>query len=404
MTSSSDYSTDSGASQEQATGGVTGGAANASIVLAGGGTAGHVNPLLATARALRELDPTAKIVAVGTSTGLETELVPAAGFELELISRVPLPRRPNVAALKFPFEFRRALREAREVLVSRRATAVVGFGGYVSPPIFLAAKRAGVPVIVHEGNALPGFANRLGARFAKLVALTFRTTPLRAKDGETLVTGLPLKPEVVKLATARADASRRTQAAMRFSLDPARPVLLVTGGSLGAVHLNETVASVAREIVDAGWQVLHLTGKGKAEGVRTLLPAGIEGYSVLEYLAQMEDAYAVADAVITRSGAGMVCEVAALGIPAVFVPLPIGNGEQARNAADVVAAGGALLCADADFTPHYLRSTVLPLLNDADRLAQMQSAARESSPLDAAQVLARHALALRPTPEEGIAR
>lgn len=353
------------------------------IVLAGGGTAGHVNPLLSTAAALKTAG--ANVWAVGTESGLETDLVPAAGFPLELIPRVPFPRRPNLKALRFPREFNNAIARGKEILRATQAEVCVGFGGYVSTPMYLAARSCDIPVVVHEGNALPGLANRWGARFADAVALTFPSTPLVARRGETVVTGLPLRQQITELSAA-GRGTNRMQIAQEYGLDPERKILLVTGGSSGAQRINETIAAAGQVLTAAGIQILHITGRGKDAPVRSV--AGeLPGYVILDYLTQMDRAYAIADLVVTRAGAGMVAELSTLGIPAVFVPLPVGNGEQARNAKDVVAAGGAVLVDNADFTAEYVAQQLLPLFA-AEQLAQMSEKAQQVFPPHAAQSLA----------------
>ncbi len=354
------------------------------VVLAGGGTAGHVNPLIATADALTRIDPSITVTAVGTQSGLETQLVPAAGYDLETITRVPFPRRLNKEAASFIRRFRNASKEAAGILKRSGADVVVGFGGYASTPVYRAAKKLGIPVIVHEGNARPGMANKWGARLSDVVALTFPSTPLESAKGLTICTGLPLRAEIGELANSDR-AQRRKEAAERFGLDPRRPVILVTGGSSGAQKLNEVISSIASEFGDK--QVLHVTGKDKDGPVRESA-AGNPDYHVLDYLTDMENAYAVADLVITRAGAGMVAEVSSLGIPAVFVPLPVGNGEQALNAQDVVRAGGALLVTNKQFTAQWIRDNVWPLF-DGHTLHNMSRKASGVSPLDAADRLAK---------------
>lgn len=358
-----------------------------SIVLAGGGTAGHINPLLATADAIAKLDSTVLLTVVGTAQGLETELVPAAGLELKTIERVPFPRRPNLEALKFIPRLRTAIAQAGKILDHAQADTVVGFGGYVSTPVYLAAKKRKLKIVAHEGNARPGMANRLAARFADFLALSFQNTPLQAKKGKTVVTGLPLRASIGELARAKEAGSAQIENAAQYGLDGTRPILLVTGGSLGAQHINEVISESAQSILDAGFQVLHLCGKGKAAAVRERV-AGVRGeYVVLEYATEMDQIYSFTDLVITRAGAGMVSEIAALGIPAVFVPLPVGNGEQALNAGDVVAAGGAILIPDHDFTCAAVQNQVLPLLN-SEKLAEMAMRSRSVARIDAAGELA----------------
>lgn len=363
------------------------------VLLAGGGTAGHVNPLLALAAELRRRDPHAQITVLGTAEGLEARLVPEQGYPLAVVPRVPLPRRPSTETFRLPGRLRAAVQAAQVALEESRAEVVVGFGGYVATPAYLAARRRGVPAVVHEQNARPGLANRLGARRAAAVAVTFPGTRLHGPAG-VVVTGLPLRPAIADLVAARAAdaAGARAAGAAALGLDPALTTVLVTGGSLGAVRVNTTMAASASALLGAGVQVLHLTGTGKADAVRAGLaeapPDLAVRYHVREYLERIDQAFAVADLVVARSGAGTVSELAALGIPAVYVPLPVGNGEQRMNAADVVNGGGGILVEDAAFTPGWVTEHLVPLVGDAVRLAAMGRAAGEHGVRDGAARLA----------------
>ena len=171
-------------------------------------------------------------------------------------------------------------------------------------------------------------------------------------------------------------------------LDPALPTLVVTGGSLGAASLNRTIAASLDALARAGVQTLHITGRGKAATDSSGAPLAAPGYHQVEFLDGMETAYAAADLILCRAGAGTVCEVAAVGLPAVFVPLPIGNGEQALNARGLVDAGAALMVRDADCTPEWLATEVLPLLSDASRLAEMSERAARLGVRDADRTMA----------------
>jgi len=349
-----------------------------SVLLAGGGTAGHVNPLLAVAEELRRRDPHVRLTVLGTAAGLEARLVPERGLALAVIPRVPLPRRPSADLLRLPGRLQAAVQVAGRAIDESGAQVVVGFGGYVSTPAYLAARSRGIPVVVHEQNARPGLANRLGARWAADVAVTFPGTPL----AHAVLTGLPLRPEISTLIAdlARDPVATRAAAATELGLDPTLATLVVTGGSLGAVSVNGAVASAAGDLVGAGVQVLHLTGAGKAAAVQEVLGAVATSgrYHVLEYLTRMQLALACADVVVCRSGAGTVAELTALGLPAVYVPLPVGNGEQRLNAGPVVAAGGGLLVEDAALSAAWLREHLLPVLVGAGahaRRAQMSIAA-----------------------------
>ncbi|GAA5097341.1 undecaprenyldiphospho-muramoylpentapeptide beta-N-acetylglucosaminyltransferase [Microbacterium yannicii] len=335
-------------------------------LLAGGGTAGHVNPLLAVADALRARDADAEVLVLGTREGLEARLVPERGYELLFVDKVPFPRRPNTAAAAFPAKFQRAIAQVRGHLADRRVDVVVGFGGYASAPAYVAARRAGVPFVVHEANARPGLANVLGARRAAGVGVAFEGTPLK----RSRVVGMPLRREIVTLDRE----ALRAEAAEHFGLDPAKPVVLVFGGSLGAQRLNEAFGeghgAAWRDVLDAGWQLLHATGE------RSTLPdPGVPGYAVRRYLDRMDLAFALTDVVVSRAGAATVSEISALGIPTVYVPYAVGNGEQALNASSAVRAGAAILIPDAGFTGDRVRSEVIPLLTDEARRATMAAAA-----------------------------
>jgi len=346
------------------------------VLLAGGGTAGHTSPLLATADALRRLAPDVEITCLGTPRGLENRVVPAAGYPLELVEPVPLPRRPGRDLVTFPGRLRTSVREARSVLDRVRPDVVVGYGGYVSVPAYLAARRR-VPIVVHEQNALPGFANKLGARVAGRVAVSFPETRLPKAE----YVGLPIRRMISTLDRA----STRAEARDFFGLDADRPTLLVTGGSQGARSLNRAVSGAATALGDAGVQVLHVQGKhGGAEPGTSSAP-----YVVLDYCDRMDLAYAAADLVVCRAGANSTIEAAATGLPAVLVPLPIGNGEQRLNARSVVDAGGALLVADEAVTPEWVADTITELVTDQPRLAVMGAAAAALVPRDADERLAR---------------
>lgn len=354
------------------------GASPLSVVLAGGGSAGHVNPLLATADCLRRRDPSTKITVLGTAEGLEARLVPERGYRLAMVPKAPFPRRPDTRAVRFPLALGAAVRVAAQVLRDCEADVLVGFGGYVATPAYLAARRHGIPIVLHEQNSRPGLANRLGARFTTHVGTTFAGTRLPHAQQ----VGLPMRREISDLDRAAA----RPQAIGHFGLEEQRRTLLVFGGSLGAQRLNTAFAGAAVRLLGQGVQVLHLTGAGKPVDLAAADP-GSARYVSLPYTDRMDLAYAVADLVVARSGAGTVCEIAAVGLPAIFVPLPVGNGEQRLNAADVVAAGGALIAADDSVDADWVTRTVLPLLTDAERLVRMGSAAAAVGHRDADEAL-----------------
>ncbi len=358
-------------------------------LLAGGGTAGHVNPLLALADEIMIREPDAKIFVLGTREGLEARLVPQRGYELLTIDRLPFPRKPNGYALQFPAKYVRAIRAVRSIIRTRSIDVVVGFGGYASAPAYRAAFREGLPYVIHEANAKPGLANRLGARQTPFVGVTFAGTPIR----HARVTGMPLRREIAQLDRAAQRASARAH----FDLHPQLPTLLVTGGSLGARAINQTLVAAAEDLVSAGLQVLHVWG-----GLTELYDPGVPGYRVIEYCDRMDLAFAAADLAVARAGSTTVSELSGLGIPAVFVPYAQGNGEQRFNAAGVVAAGGALLVEDGALTHAWVRDNVIPLITEPATLRRMGEAAQSVGSLDGTERLydlVREALRAHPAKE-----
>ncbi|WP_063127520.1 undecaprenyldiphospho-muramoylpentapeptide beta-N-acetylglucosaminyltransferase [Nocardia fusca] len=355
-----------------------------SVIVAGGGTAGHIEPALAVADALRRLDPGIRVTALGTERGLETTLVPERGYPLELIPPVPLPRKPSADLLRLPGRVRASVRRTREIIDAVEADVIVGFGGYVALPAYLAAgrgalrRRRAVPVVVHEANAKAGIANKVGARRATRV---LAAVPDSGLDAE--VVGIPVRAAITSLDRA----GLRAQAREHFGLPATGPVLLVFGGSQGARSLNDAISGAAPQLAAAGISVLHAHGPKNTLDVSSTDPAA--PYVAVPYLSRMDLAYAAADAVVCRSGAMTVAEVSAVGLPAVYVPLPHGNGEQELNARPVVAAGGGRIVADPELSPKYVIDEVIPLLTDPARVAEMGRAAAGAGHRDAADEVAR---------------
>ncbi|GAA1692184.1 undecaprenyldiphospho-muramoylpentapeptide beta-N-acetylglucosaminyltransferase [Fodinicola feengrottensis] len=338
-----------------------------SVVLAGGGTGGHIEPALAFAQCLRRHYPDVRVTCLGTPKGLETQIIPARGWDLELVPAYPLPRKANLDLVRTPVRMARATKATRKVLDSVSADVVVGFGGYVSVPAYLAAWRRHTPLVIHEKDTPPGVANRMGARLTKWIALGFEHQQEAGQSGE--VVGVPLRPAIAQLDRE----ATRDEARKFFDLDPDRPTLVVTGGSQGARTLNEATFGAAAALGAAGIQVLHIYGARNDEVVApkdTGAP-----YVSVPFVERMELAYAAADLLLCRGGAMTCAEIFAVGLPAVYVPYPHGNGEQRRNALPVVRAGGGMLVEDSELTVSYVENIILPLLSNSAELAKMSAAA-----------------------------
>lgn len=368
---------------------------NQAVLLAGGGTGGHVFPSLAVAAALRDARPDLDIGFVGTTRGLESRLVPEAGWPLFEVGVLPLNRRPSLAALRIPSALLRASSAVAGVLRGQGAVGAAVFGGYVSLPLALAAWRTGTPYVVHEQNAIPGLANRIAARRAAAVAVTFPSSVTRlGRRVPVQVTGNPVRPGL-----ADTGPEGRAAAAALFGLDPRRRTLLVFGGSQGAQRINAAVAgSLGRWRAPEDLQILHATGLGRAEQAASDLAAaaGAAGSGntplvrAVEFIDRMDLAYAAADVVVARSGASTIAELTVLGLPSVLVPYPHATADhQMANACDLTAAGAATVVADADLDGAALVAAAEPLLyDDAVRLEMAAAARRFGRPDAAARVAA----------------
>lgn len=356
------------------------------VLIAGGGSAGHVQPALAVADALVRADPSLQITCLGTSGGLETILVPEAGYRLRLIPEVKFRRKINLEALRIPGRLVGTVRAAAAVIRSEHIDVVIGFGGYVSLPAYLAARlslRHRVPVVVHEANARAGIANKVGARLAAVVASAVPGSGLKG----AVVVGNPVRRSLSGLDLTVLRGSAREY----FGLDPDAPTLLVIGGSLGAIKLNDAFSAVAADLGRAGVGVLHAHGRAKPVVLPTPEP-GVPPYVPTPYLDRMDLAYAAADLIVARSGAITVAEIGALKVPVVYVPLAFGNGEQALNAVPQVRSGAALIIDEDDLTSTAILERIVPLVKDPERLAKMSAAAGSSATLDADDVIARMVL------------
>jgi UDP-N-acetylglucosamine--N-acetylmuramyl-(pentapeptide) pyrophosphoryl-undecaprenol N-acetylglucosamine transferase len=343
------------------------------IVFAAGGTAGHVEPALNTADALVKMRPETSISFIGGKRGLEGELVTSRGYPLVQVSSEPLPRRIGRQALSFPSQTLSAVRDARRHLASVRADAVVGFGGYAAVPGYLAAWRSGIPLIIHEANSRPGFANRLGARLTPHVASVHSGVLPHSRH-----LGLPLRPAISHMNRS----ALRTAARQEWGMSESAPVLLFFGGSQGARHLNEVLAAALDQLLGMGVEIIHAVGRNN------VLPQSRPGYHPTSYIDRMDVAYAASDLAVCRAGAMTCAELTAVGLPGIYVPLPVGNGEQVGNSMPIVDLGGGVQCLDSAFTPEWLTKTVRTLVQDERVIADMSAVAASLGERDADQELA----------------
>lgn len=367
-------------------------------VIAGGGTAGHVLPGISVAEQIVERGaPREAVHFVGSSRGIETRLVTAAGFGLTALPGRGLQRRMALSNLTAAIGLLRAFVQSLVVLLRRRPAVVLGLGGYASAACGAAAALLRVPLVITEQNAVPGLANRLLGRFATGAATAFEATDLPRATW----TGNPVRTEV--LAADR--TSGRAAARISLGVDAGRRLVAVFGGSLGSRRINEAVAGATELWQDRGdLHIRHIAGRRDYDELASRVAPdheGALGYDLIAYEEDMATVYAAADLVVSRAGATTVAELAAAGVPAVLVPLPGAPGDhQTANARRLVEAGGAVIVADAELDGSRLAAEVDALLGDPDRLGAMAGAAAALARPDAASAVVDliERCALRPQP------
>ncbi|MGZ8391607.1 MAG: undecaprenyldiphospho-muramoylpentapeptide beta-N-acetylglucosaminyltransferase [Gemmatimonadales bacterium] len=334
------------------------------VLIAGGGTGGHLMPALAIATALLELAPDVEPVLIGASRGVEARLLPSRDFRFHLLSTEPIYRRTWWKNFRWPFVAGRLLREISRVFDMERPAAVLGTGGYASGPVVWWAARHGIPTAIQEQNAYPGLVSRWLSRRVRHVYLGLPEARRLLRFGpntQVFDTGNPITAPV---------AGRRGAANTRFGLDGARPVVLVTGGSQGARAINQAVAGWLEGGGPENAVLIWVTGRGTYdEFARYHRPPQVQ---VLDFLDPMGDGYAVADLVVSRAGMITVAELCAWGLPNVLVPLPTAAADhQTYNARVLAASGASLMLPQAELTPDRLRDVITDLLSDPARRKQM---------------------------------
>ncbi|WP_371678941.1 glycosyltransferase [Streptomyces sp. NBC_01276] len=370
-----------------------------SVVIGAGGTGGHIYPGLALAEALRAAVPRAVISFVGTERGLETELIPGAGYRLHTVDMIPFDPALGAKRYLLPAALLRSAHQARAVIQAQGAHAVVGMGGYPSAPAVLGARLAGLPAVIHESNAVPGRANRFAARLTPHVAVAFDRSRSRLAGGaRALTTGMPISAALAGLADLPGPrrAELRAEARLALGVPPGRRLVVFNGGSLGAVRLTGAAVALAglwqgRDDV----QLLIKTGPAALPDTEADLTAtgGRRIARAVPYLDRMDLVYAAADLVVCRAGSATVAELAATGVPAVLVPYPHAPGDhQTHNARVLSDAGAGLLLSDAEATAERLAELIGPLLADPARLASMAGAADPGPHARAAELLATEVL------------
>lgn len=358
------------------------------VILAGGGTGGHVYPALAMGDALRARGH--RVLYYGDAQRLEGRVAAERGYEFRPVVAAQFPRAGLASKASFALSLAKSVNATRAMLQEDGATLILGVGGYIMAPTVLAGWTMGVPSAIHESNVAPGMANSLCARVARLMLLTYEETGKRLPgNAERVVVGCPVNPKVLTGDRAAAHA--------RYGLDPARPTLLVVGGSLGAATINALGLAAARR---GGFQVVHVTGPRYVDEVRGQYGTVPAGVAVLPYEDRMADAFAAADLVVCRAGSSTLAELCAVGKPSVLVPSPnVTDNHQEANARGLERAGAALVVVEKDLDVERAVTDIAALLGDRARLDAMADAARALGKTDVAAHVADLIEARFPAPE-----
>ncbi len=358
------------------------------LLFAGGGTAGHINPAIAIANYFSAKESVCDVMFIGTQAGLETGLVPRSGYPIEYIKVHGFERNLSLKNLKNIAELPGAIYAADKIIKKFKPDAVIGTGGYVTGPVLFAAARRKIPTLVHESNAFPGVTTRLLANQVDLVALGVEDAKnYLPKTKRLLVTGTPLRASLLE--------TDKETAREQLELDE-RPFLVIFGGSLGAKDFNSTVVDwICQTAKEEKYQVMMGTGKRNhyQEVLARFQKNGVDlarlpHIKICEYIYDMDVVMAAADLVVSRAGASTLCELTALGKPAILVPSPYVTGNhQEHNARAVERGGGATVILEKDFSPETLGSAVAEITNYPEKMILMQEGAKKMGHVDALETL-----------------
>lgn len=359
------------------------------IIISGGGTGGHIFPAIAIANALKRLAPHAELLFVGATGKMEMEKVPAAGYEIVGLDIQGINRTSPWKNIALPFKLYKSIRRARRIVRDFRADVAVGVGGYASGPLLYAAAGMGVPCLIQEQNSYAGITNKRLAKRAARICVAFEGMERFFPAHKILFTGNPIRREAVAIQ------HKREEAMAFFGLSPAKKTILLTGGSLGARTLNNSMLEGLNRLAAADVQVIWQCGGYYHDSLRDALGAKYEGsVKLTAFLQRMDLAYAAADLIIARAGAGTIAELCVVGKPTILVPSPnVAEDHQTKNAQALVGKSAALMVTDAE-APRKLIDTALELLNNAQESGVLRTNLKELAVLDADEVIAKEVLEL----------
>ncbi|MDP4092719.1 MAG: undecaprenyldiphospho-muramoylpentapeptide beta-N-acetylglucosaminyltransferase [Bacillota bacterium] len=351
------------------------------VIIAGGGTAGHINPGLAIAKYIKQKAPDSEIIFIGTQKGLETKLVPREGFELKLITVRGFKRKLSLDTFVAFKEMFQGVFEARRIIKQFKPDIVIGTGGYVCGPVLFMAARLKIPTLIHEQNAFPGVTNKLLSRFVDIVAISFKEAKKYFKNEKKIIlTGNPVRNEIVEADRA----SGRT----KMGISPDKQLVVVVGGSRGAGNINTAVVEMLKKYYSNGeFNIVFATGEAQFDKLKADANGIDENFvKIVPYIYDAADVYSAADLIVCRGGAITMSEITALGLPAVIIPSPfVTANHQEYNARALESQGAAVVILEKDLNPDILYNQIKDLLKDKDQLARMSRNSRKMGILDASE-------------------
>lgn len=354
------------------------------ILITGGGTGGHIYPGLAIAKNLKARNEKIEILFVGTNKGLEKDIVPKEGIPFETITVEGLTRKISLTSVKTGLKLLKGLWQSRSIIRDFQPTLVIGTGGYVCGPVVATAAWQGIPTLIHEQNAFPGITNRFLAKWVKKIAITYQESSKYFPANKTILTGNPVRPEVI--------LAKREEALAKFGLDPAKKTVLVFGGSRGARSINEAMFQGKEVLAREGkLQIIHVTGQEDfawISGQKSMEEVRLGNLIIKPYLYNMPEALAAADLLVCRAGATTLAELTVRGLPSILIPYPYAtDNHQEYNARSLERQDAAVVLLDKELSAQSLTENILDLIKDENRLNSMAQRSKSMGKPEAAQTI-----------------
>ncbi len=352
------------------------------VIIAAAGTGGHINPGIAIANKIKEKEPNSEIIFIGTNRGLENDLVPRAGYSLKTIQAYGFNRRISLDNFKKMYKTFRSIGEARKIIQEFQPDIVIGTGGYICVPVGMAAKKARIPIILHESNAFPGIAIKMLSKKADTILLGFEDARKRIPNAKKIVvTGTPTKVKYIEVSN-----SQRIQLIKQLGLQVDLPIALYFGGSQGAQSINESLVQIIKQQKNSNYQIIWAAGPAQYEQVKEKLIEcqmeieHLEKVKIVPYIYNMEEIMNIVDLVVCRSGATTITQISNVGKPAIFIPFPFATeNHQEYNAKVLEKVDAARIILDKNLTADLLNDMIENMVSDAEKLKRMGKNAKNIS-------------------------